>query len=194
MTDIRLCSIPECGNTVDTRGWCSKHYCRWKKYKDPLFTKTAPSGEPMRFFLETVLPYEGDECLAWPYGSNRHGYGRLYFNGRSRFVSRIVCEQLYGPAPSSSHEAAHSCGNGHLGCVSPKHLRWDTRRGNFADKTRHGTDNRGERHNLAKLTEEDVREIRRLARTTSGRAIAKRYGLSESHVSTILSRKSWAHI
>ncbi len=30
-----MCSIPECGGAVRTKGYCSKHYTRFWKYGDP---------------------------------------------------------------------------------------------------------------------------------------------------------------
>lgn len=39
-----LCSIDGCGNKVNARGWCSKHYSRWRKYGDPLKLGPKPEG------------------------------------------------------------------------------------------------------------------------------------------------------
>lgn len=36
---LRLCQIDGCDGEVVARGWCSKHYCRWKRYGDPLYLK-----------------------------------------------------------------------------------------------------------------------------------------------------------
>lgn len=58
-----------------------------------------------------------------------------------------------------------------------------------------GVQVRGERHGQAKLTEQDVREIR--AAVSSGEvgwSIAARYGISVSQVSIIARRKAWAHV
>lgn len=40
------CSIAGCGNDAKTRGWCPKHYQRWRTHGDP--TKTNPRGRPTR--------------------------------------------------------------------------------------------------------------------------------------------------
>lgn len=32
----RTCSIPGCGRSVLARGWCNRHYCRWREHGDPL--------------------------------------------------------------------------------------------------------------------------------------------------------------
>jgi 5-methylcytosine-specific restriction endonuclease McrA len=31
------CSITDCGSPLVARGWCSKHYTRWKRYGDPVY-------------------------------------------------------------------------------------------------------------------------------------------------------------
>lgn len=38
------CSIEECPNPSDSRGWCKTHYARWRRHGDPLarrYTKTC---------------------------------------------------------------------------------------------------------------------------------------------------------
>jgi len=53
----------------------------------------------------------------------------------------------------------------------------------------------GERNHAAKLTEEQVLEIRRLhASGVTGTALAERYGVSNTNISYIVKRKKWAHI
>ena len=131
-----LCSIPGCCKPHLARGWCKAHYRRWQRHGDPL------GGRPRqarRYLDEVVLTYEGDQCLLWPYGKDRYGYGKIW-NGRKKVgLHRLVCEITNGPAPTPKHEAAHSCGNGHLGCCTKRHLSWETHAENMADKIRHGT-------------------------------------------------------
>jgi AraC-like DNA-binding protein len=115
----------------------------------------------------------------------------MYLDGKQTFVHRLVCELVNGAAPSLNHEAAHSCGNGHLACINKKHLRWATRAENHADKLIHGTANRGERHGLARLNEDAVRKIRSLAGTLSQQRIAREVGCSRSQVMRILSGECW---
>lgn len=133
---------------------------------------------------------EDGGCLIWPFA--RHVDGRAKINGD--MPARQMCEIAHGPAPTPLHEAAHSCGKAHLGCVHPKHLRWATRAENHADKREHGTHLEGEKHYRAILTENDVVEIRRLRRTLSQRRIARRYGVSRSCISGVLGSKNWKHV
>lgn len=36
---IKICSVAECNNKISARGWCNKHYLRWKNNDDPLQVK-----------------------------------------------------------------------------------------------------------------------------------------------------------
>lgn len=137
-----ICSIPECGKTVLSRGWCNSHYRRWYKHGDPLSGR-IPQGEARRYFDDVVLSYEGEECLPWPYGRDSSGYARLWDNGKAENACRLVCQELEGEPPTEEHQAAHSCGKGHEGCIAKAHLRWATPAENGQDRVLHGTAYRG---------------------------------------------------
>lgn len=188
----RVCSVEGCGNPYWGCGYCSKHYQRWRRNGDPLAGRT-PEGEPQRFYEEVVLAYEGNDCLRWPY-STIEGYGTLQNAGHSALVSRRVCEEIYGPPPTPEHQAAHSCGKGHEGCVTKAHLSWKTRRENEEDKLIHGTLVRGERHFWAKITEAQAREILSLKGKMLQREIAERFGISRPAVGMIHRGKNWAYL
>jgi len=107
-------------------------------------------------------------------------------------ASRYVCELVRGKPPTPKHEAAHSCGKGHDGCIAPGHLSWKTATQNAADKLLHGTDPRGERCGTAKLTEGQVREIRSLKGTATQAELAIRYSVARETISLIHRRINWA--
>lgn len=194
MASIRICTIPGCGNPMRARTWCIKHYWRWKKHGDPLAIMISEKGAGPKFLDEVVMPFEGDDCLLWPYGKHRFGYGMVNLNGRSFLVHVLACEHANGPKPTPEHEVAHSCGSGHKGCVNPRHLRWATRVENSADKVRHGTARKGAQHPHAKLTERQVCEIRALAGVIPQRVIAERYGVSIGAIGLINARLRWKTI
>lgn len=152
----------------------------------------AAKGEPERFLREVALPYDGDECLIWPYARSRNGYGNMKRGDRNVVVSRLVCEMVKGAPPSDIHEAAHSCGRGHDGCITPRHLSWKMPAENNRDKISHGTHLRGENQNGAKLNADEVQRIRSLEGSRSQRSIARQAGVSPQHVNDILRKKSWA--
>lgn len=195
MPNLRLCTIPGCGKPHSARGWCESHYRRWRTFGDRFIDvpPRTPSGA-LKSFFEAALSYEEDDCLIWPYWTDRKGYAMFDLNGEHTYVSRAVCERTHGAPPSKKHEAAHSCGNGHLGCISKKHLRWATRQENEDDKIVHGTRMIGSMHGQAKLTEDEVREIRKLASNRPGTELAKMFGVSTSAINLILRHKTWVHV
>jgi hypothetical protein len=152
----------------------------------------AKYGEAKKHLWSVVFPFEGDECLIWPFARNSAGYGHLIYEGRHQLVSRLVCAHGHGPAPSGGMYAAHSCGNGHLGCCNKRHLRWATPTENSGDTVTHGTRVNGERLHSAKLTDETVRAIR--ASNEPQKVLAKRYGVTQSNISFIRSGKTWGHV
>jgi hypothetical protein len=163
------------------------HYRRWTKYGDPLFERY---GQPARL-LKEIVDQNPSECVFWPFGLS-HGYGRVWLDGKQVSAHRAVCSMVHGDPPTLKHEAAHTCGNGSKGCVSPRHLRWATRQENEADKLIHGTSNRGARHGMAKITDEIARQIK--ASAEPRREIAKRFGVKKDTVHKIKQGKLWRHV
>lgn len=133
----RFCTVDGCDKAHQAKGLCGAHYMRLFRHGDPLGGGTSP-GEPQEFYRNIVLPYAGKDCLTWPFSRNAAGYGRIWVDGGMRTVSRRVCEEVNGPPPTPKHEAAHSCGKGHLACVTKGHLSWKTPKENCADRIIHG--------------------------------------------------------
>lgn len=124
-----------------------------------------------------------------------HGYPSVYpsVDGRrlARKVHRLVAEAFLGPKPTASHEVAHNDGVR----TNPRasNLRWATRAENHADKLKHGTDNRGERHGMSKMTTAGVRwamSQRKLGRTV--KELATALGVNRETVGKALRGESWA--
>jgi len=184
MATTRICSVEGCGKKHYARNYCTKHYAIWRIHGNPYGIGTK-HGEPARYFREVVLPYDGDECLTWPFGKTPTGYGKL--NGK--IASRLLCEEANGPPPTPDHDAAHSCGKGHLGCVTKRHLSWKTRAENMADQLMHGTRLRGERNAMAKISDEQASVIREIAPFAPYALIAAHYGVSVQHVGKIVNRQ-----
>lgn len=185
----RICSIPDCGKKCYAWGWCAAHHYRWKRHGDPLGGHIN-HGDVLKHVEKSVIPYAGDDCLSWPFAS-QNGRGKLWAEGKLWVASRYVCTLVHGKPPTPKHHAAHSCGNGHLGCVTPKHLSWKTAKENDADKAGHGTSLVGERNNMAKLSEAEVLAIYALKGTLSQRLIAAQFKVDQSHISEIHSGKRW---
>lgn len=192
----RPCGIPDCKRPAHGRKYCLRHYKRWYKYGDPLAGSTEWGAAQALLDVLTAMP-PTVECVQWPYTRTKNGSAQVRIKGRPCLVTRVLCDRVHGPAPTPKHQAAHSCGKGHEGCVNPHHLSWKTQKENEQDKHLHGTSwaTKAEPHPLAKLTADDVRQIRALrAGGASRTAIAKLYGVSASNISRVCSRNSWKHI
>lgn len=192
MAIVRLCSVAECGKKHYGLGLCHKHYKRAYKKRHRSEKQNGPGRHAAIFLSEVVIPYTGDNCLIWPYARSSNGYSNIGIDGRNFRVHRLACEAVNGPPPSDRHEAAHLCGRGDKGCVNPRHLEWKTHSANECDKVAHGTTLRGQNHALAKLTRDDVLEIRVLHGALSNTKIARRYGVSRQLVDAIMKRRAWA--
>ena len=88
----------------------------------------------------------------------------------------------------------HRCDN--PGCVNPDHLYIGNHQDNMDDKMKrgrhvliYGTDN----HN-AKLTDENVRNIRKEYGMKTQGVLAEEYGVSQSTISNVTRRKKWKHV
>ena len=104
-------------------------------------------------------------------------------------VSNLVAAAFLGPRPDG-HQVAHNDGNSMNNRLG--NLRYDTPRGNAADKVAHGTQMRGERHPAAILSDAEVIEIKRLAGEITQQQIAEKFGVSQSHISAIVTGKKRA--
>ena len=116
----------------------------------------------------------------------------LHSESKSFYVHRLVLEAFIGPCPEG-HEACHNDGNRKNNCLA--NLRWDSRLGNHADRRIHGTLPQGEKNQGAKITADNVIQIRQ--EHTGGKTqiqLQKDWKLSRSQISKIVSGKSWTHI
>lgn len=191
MATQRICSIDGCGKPVKARGWCNAHWFRWRRHGNPLSGGTTP-GDALAFLMRIDLNRLVDECIRWPFALTRGGYGQINVDGRHTYPHIFMCERINGPAPSSRHQAAHTCGKGHDACVNPFHLKWKTPTENEADKLIHDTHIRGERSRNHKLSEADARAILANKGRVTAKKLSGRYGVSRSAVLQIWSRRNWA--
>lgn len=143
-------------------------------------------GESMNWLRDHVS-YIYDYCLIWPFSRKESGYPAAIGRADGNiYPLRYMCELVNGPPPTPEHEAAHSCGRGHEGCISPRHLHWKTPSENQLDRNIHGTV--GPRR---KLTPEQVLEIRSLKSLETTGDTARRFDLRESTIRLIQSGKMW---
>jgi hypothetical protein len=128
-----------------------------------------------------------DTCWLWTSSTFRNGYGQFKLDGKNRRANRVAYELWVGEIPDGL-VVRHKCL--HKGCVNPEHLETGTDAENIADKQRDGTQNRGQNHGRAKLTDEQVAEVRRRrANGETGRSLAHEFGVDVNTICRIHLRK-----
>lgn len=124
---------------------------------------------------------------------NRNGYllVTLSKNGMpaNRLVHQLVARAFIGRRPRGM-EVAHGDGNQLNNC--DWNLRYDTPKGNGADRIRHGRMPRGERHPRAKLSDADVLLIR--SSTDSCSQLARDLGVSDGLIRMVRKGIIWKHV
>lgn len=106
-------------------------------------------------------------------------------------VHQLMCRAFHGGPPFEGAQVRHLDGNKRNN--TPENLCWGTIQQNAEDRVRHGTSGRGQTNGRAVLTEEHVREIRRLiAEGSNVDDLAKRFGCSSSAIYYIVRRRNWA--
>jgi HNH endonuclease len=187
-----VCAVNDCPRVASKRGWCTKHYQRWRKTGDaesPRLRGPAPTVLPwMRQVLHTT---DKTQCVVKPDWAAT--YMTVRVDGHTLNAHIVMCTWAHGPKPSAKHQVAHTCGNSR--CINPYHIRWATPSENHHDKTAHGTVMLGEINPTAKITEADVIEIRQLVLMgKSQRAVAVEFNISQTNVSSIVRGKTWGHV
>lgn len=191
MATLRLCSVAGCDKPLRSAIHCAMHHGRLVRNGDPLVMRKKHRSIN---WIRAHVSHTGDDCLIWPFSRNAAGYGVMSHPDKlaPALASRVMCSEAHGQPPRDKVFACHSCNNGHLGCVNPKHLRWDDQIGNEFDRIAAGTSNRGARHGMSRLAESDVLQIRKLSGTMSQRDIAAKFDVSVPTVAAIIKRQRWA--
>lgn len=106
-------------------------------------------------------------------------------NGRraTPYVHQLVAQAFLGPPPNGC-EVGHLDGSRDNNRV--ENLAWVTKHENQMHRHGHGTFRLGREHPMGKLSDDDVREIKRLRSAgLTLQQIADRFGITFQHVSAI---------
>lgn len=126
-------------------------------------------------------------------GLNLQGYHQIMLMDRKRHtVHLLVLQAFAGPRPGGM-EINHK--NGVKTDNRLENLEYCTKSENNTHKVQVLGKGRGETHGMSKLTDDDVREIRRLAaKGIPQRVIAARFNMTHPNIGFIVRRATWAHV
>lgn len=143
-------------------------------------------------FWAKVQKAGGDRCWIWTAAKNKLGYGLFGIGRRSLLAHRVAYELTHGSI-ADGMLIRHRCDN--PSCVRPDHLLQGTDADNMRDSIERGrrASSKGTQNGRAKLTVEQVREIRRryLAGSTTILVLAGQFGVGKSQIYNIVSNAQW---
>jgi hypothetical protein len=152
----------------------------------------ASRGIPVsvRFWSKTKT--DGD-CIVWTGPIDKGGYGRVWFNQKSGYAAHRAAYVLtHGDIPAGLG-ILHTCDN--RKCVNPEHLYAGTAKDNMRDCIDRKRTAAGESHGMAKLSADNIVEIRRLIVCGERLVdIAERFSVSPSTVTGINRGDNWSSV
>lgn len=136
-----------------------------------------------------------NDCWLWTGATTgrtaryKHGSIGLPRSRATAKASRVSWELAFGPIPEGAC-VLHKCDNPL--CVNPEHLFLGTHAENMDDMRRKGRSTHGVKSARAKLSAEQVREIRNTP--VSNKIMADRFGVANITVSQIRKGKGWPEV
>jgi hypothetical protein len=136
-------------------------------------------------------------CLIFT-GATNGRYGVVSWGGRNMYAHRLAFLVTYGYLPV---QVCHDCPDGDEPlCIEPTHLFAGDSAINHADMVQKRRHTYGERDAMARLLEEDVRNIYERATKQRGdggmshKALADEYGIDDGTVNLIIKGINWRHL
>lgn len=149
----------------------------------------------LAFWQKITITADVTRCWLWQWGLNDAGYGRVRIDWNEYRSHRLAYFIFYGVDPGEL-DVLHDCDN--PPCCNPHHLFKGTPEDNARDREKKGRGNQpqGEKNASAKLTADEVREIRQLyaAGGETHHSLAARFDTPHQNIGGIIRRIYWKHI
>jgi DNA-binding XRE family transcriptional regulator len=141
------------------------------------------------------ITWKVDENGCWictSHAPDTKGYPQKRINGKKKQISRIIYTEKFGEIPENIF-ICHTCDN--PSCINIEHLFPAPNVDNVKDKVMKNRQSRmpGEQHPMAKLTEQQVKEIRN-SKDIGCRKLAEIYNVTHSTIAYIRKGKLWKHL
>lgn len=135
----------------------------------------------------------GTPCWEWQGTRSKHGYGSL-FSANKRWLAHRASYYAFVEPITEKDLILHKCDN--PPCVNPEHLYIGTQAENVRDCIARRRHNYGSRNGQAKLSDEQVLQIRAMLETRKMRHkdIAEKFGVSIWTTILIKQGRRWKHL
>lgn len=125
MTDLKICSFPECGRKFMAKGYCASHYNQVRNGR-PASKLQADTSASERFWSKVD---KTEDCWIWTGAIQSGGYGTFAIpHGAVVKAHRFAYEDLTGVSLTPEDIVDHLCRN--RKCVNPQHVRITDKQGN----------------------------------------------------------------
>lgn len=143
--------------------------------------------------FEKFIDKTEERCWNWKGGIDHDGYGVFWVKGKSLHASKWAWIFEKGNVPKGMY-VLHNCDN--PSCVRTSHLRLGTAKENSAERDRKGRQCVGTKHPGSKLTEEQVRQIRKqyLPKQITAQSLADEFHVSKKLILNIVRGLTWKHV
>lgn len=147
------------------------------------------NGQDFWLWFQSKLITTSNGCKEWSGCRFSQGYGVVRMNGKNIKAHRLSLEHKLGRPLNDNMFALHSCNN--PPCCNPDHLREGTHQENMDDKLRSNRQPKGESNGKAKLTQQQVDEIRANVNKMTQYQLAELYGVKRPCIAKIQRGKIW---
>ena len=150
--------------------------------------------EDVKKKLLSSIKINENGCWEWQKAKHRQGYGHCPYKRKCLLAHRVSWMVFKGNLPDDIL-VCHHCDN--PPCINPDHLFLGTDKDNTLDHIKKGKSkkSRGENHYFSKLTEKEVKEMRKMReRKIKIKDISRKFNIHVSTAKNICLRKSWKHV
>ena len=144
-----------------------------------------PSGR----IIEGYINNNG--CVECIQSLDKNSYPRITINRKQCMLTHLIWEAYHKHPVPKGIFVLHNCDN--PACINPAHLKLGTQADNIRDRVERGRSAIGEKNGRSKLTEDNVRYIKRHPEI-SGMQLAKKFGVHKKVIYKIRNGVNWGHV
>ena len=202
MKNKKICVVPGCDRVARRNDLCNSHSAQQRR------------GVPLKP-LKSIKPHnvsgydywtqsdkwtlkEDTGCWISHAAKSSNGYPHIYHQDRYCILPRLVLEHKENRKLEEWEDTCHQCDT--PACINPAHLEVGDRKRNMQDAVQRNRISKGEQHTPSKLTNEQVKFIKKYNHTTGDcplytqKFLCLIFAMSPNAIHNIASGEGWRHI